>query len=80
MSKSKDKTNFLQGISLSFLEEDDADGVEMAETRCLMNSNTDYGPNNVTQGMICRFRVEFASDPLSKLVTEPLSSLKLDTI
>ena len=50
MSKSKERSNFLQGISLSFLEEDDGEGVEMAETRCLMNSNTEYGPNNVTQG------------------------------
>ena len=37
MSKTKDTSNFLQGLSMSFMEEDDGEGVDMAETRCLMN-------------------------------------------
>ena len=52
MSKTKDSTSFLQGISLSFLEEDEGEGAGMAETKCLMNSNTDYGPKTVTQGYL----------------------------
>ena len=52
MSKTKDSANFLQGLSMSFLEDDDMEGVEMAETRCLINSNASYGPKTVTAGYL----------------------------
>ena len=54
MSRTKENSStFLQGLSLSFLEEDDmAEGVDLTETRCLMLSNAEYGPSNVTQGYL----------------------------
>ena len=54
MSRTKENSStFLQGLSLSFLEEDDmAEGVDLTETRCLMLSNAEYGPSHVTQGYL----------------------------
>ena len=54
MSRTKENSStFLQGLSLSFLEEDDmAEGVDLTETRCLILSNAEYGPSHVTQGYL----------------------------
>ena len=51
MSKSKDQ-NFLQGLSMSLLEDDDDEGADMTDTRCLINSNAEYGPRLVTHGYL----------------------------
>ena len=49
----KDSTNFLQGLSISLLEEDDdTEGAEIAETKCLINSDVDFGPRVVTNGYL----------------------------
>ena len=49
----KDTTNFLQGLSISLLEEDDdTEGAEIAETKCLINSDVDFGPRTVTNGYL----------------------------
>ena len=51
MSKTKDQ-NFLQGLSMSLLEDDDDEGADMTDTRCLINSNAEYGPRLVTHGYL----------------------------
>lgn len=50
MSRQKDQ-NFLQGLSMGLLEDDDeGEGSDMTDTRCLINSNAEYGPKVVTNG------------------------------
>ena len=72
MSRTKENSStFLQTLSLSFLEEDDmAEGVDMTETRCLMVSNAEYGPSNVTQGYLI---LDTSSLTLSWAREDPLS-------
>ena len=48
-SKNRDSVSFLTGLSLSFLEEDEAEEVESAESRCLILSSASWGPTTAIQ-------------------------------
>ena len=82
MSRAKDTTNFLQGLSISLLEEDDdAEGAEMAETKCLINSDVDFGPQIVTNGYLmldsgCLTLSWAREDPLT-LTQEDITNIAL---
>ena len=81
MSKTKDTTNFLQGLSISFLEEDDGEGAEMAETKCLINCDVEFGPRTVTHGYLMLDSGQLTlswgrEDPLS-LTQEDIANIAL---
>jgi len=52
-SRNRDSVSFLSGLSMSFLEDDElAEGVDVAESRCLILSSAPCGPKTVIQGYL----------------------------
>ena len=52
-SRNRDSVSFLSGLSMSFLEDDDmAEGMDVAESRCLILSSAPSGPKTVIQGYL----------------------------
>jgi LysM repeat protein len=49
-SRNRDSLSFISGLSMSFLEDDDmAEGMDVAESRCLILNSTPSGPKTVIQ-------------------------------
>ena len=52
-SRNRDSVSFISGLSMSFLEDDDmAEGMDVAESRCLILSSAPTGPKTVIQGYL----------------------------